>query len=158
MSSKTCIKFNAIHDSPFGSLSPLSPHPVVVRHQYFSSLNHFFQTRRFSGTSSEESLSAAKTLWELERLTKKAEDALHQAADWDTLKPDVMLLGNYLKFKQNSDASVVLLQTGMKLLVYHNADSYWGDGLDGSGRNMLGAILMAVRKRLVSDEKTKRNR
>jgi hypothetical protein len=28
------------------------------------------------------------------------------------------------------------------------ADSYWGDGGDGSGKNMLGKILMRVRDEL----------
>ena len=27
-------------------------------------------------------------------------------------------------------------------------DDFWGDGGDGSGRNELGRVLMAVRKRL----------
>jgi predicted NAD-dependent protein-ADP-ribosyltransferase YbiA (DUF1768 family) len=27
-------------------------------------------------------------------------------------------------------------------------DSYWGDGGDGSGRNMLGQVLMRVREEL----------
>jgi len=27
-------------------------------------------------------------------------------------------------------------------------DSYWADGGDGSGRNMLGVLLMSVRKEL----------
>jgi predicted NAD-dependent protein-ADP-ribosyltransferase YbiA (DUF1768 family) len=30
-------------------------------------------------------------------------------------------------------------------------DSYWGDGGDGSGKNMLGKILMEVRHKLSED-------
>ncbi len=32
--------------------------------------------------------------------------------------------------------------------VVRSADSYWGDGGDGSGKNMLGKILMRVRDEL----------
>ena len=37
-----------------------------------------------------------------------------------------------------------------KLVEHTENDSYWGDGGDGSGRNMLGQILMQVRDELRS--------
>ena len=43
----------------------------------------------------------------------------------------------------------VLLGTHDAEIVEHTkSDSYWGDGGDGSGKNMLGKILMDVRERL----------
>lgn len=42
--------------------------------------------------------------------------------------------------------------TGDAKLVEHTEnDDYWGDGGDGSGRNMLGQLLMKVRRKLRSE-------
>lgn len=53
------------------------------------------------------------------------------------------------KFDVHADIRAVLLGTGDEELV-ENApgDYYWGCGADGSGRNMLGSILMEVRAAL----------
>jgi len=53
------------------------------------------------------------------------------------------------KFTQHQELKKRLLATGTARLVEHTEnDSYWGDGGDGSGKNMLGKILMDVRQRL----------
>jgi N-glycosidase YbiA len=42
---------------------------------------------------------------------------------------------------------LLLLGTGEAKLIEHTEnDDFWGDGDDGSGRNELGRVLMAVRK------------
>ena len=44
---------------------------------------------------------------------------------------------------------ISLLGAGDARIVEHTAnDAYWGDGGDGSGKNMLGQILMRVREEL----------
>lgn len=53
------------------------------------------------------------------------------------------------KFQQYGELSELLLSTGEENIVEHTTnDSDWGDGGDGSGRNMLGRILMEVRVEL----------
>lgn len=156
MASKGSVKFHDINDS-YGSFSPLSPHAIVVRHVAYPSVQHFFLCEKYKGTDSEAEIRAALTPWEVERCVRKAESSCPQRDNWDTTKMDVMLLGNYYKFKQNADAQALLLQTGSKSLVDHTpTDSFWGDGGDGTGKNLLGLMLMAVRKRLVLEEKTKK--
>jgi ribA/ribD-fused uncharacterized protein len=55
------------------------------------------------------------------------------------------------KFEQHPDLAALLVATGDARIVEHtDADSFWGDGGDGSGQNMLGRILMDVRARLRS--------
>lgn len=50
------------------------------------------------------------------------------------------------KFLQNQDAQDDLLSTGDEELVEHTTnDKYWADGGNGSGKNMLGKILVEVR-------------
>jgi N-glycosidase YbiA len=46
------------------------------------------------------------------------------------------------KFRQHIGIRKTLLGTGNAILVEHTTnDSYWGDGGDGSGKNMLGITL-----------------
>jgi len=152
-------KFHDPTDVPYGCFSVLSPHAVVVRYVQYPSAHHFFLCERFKGSAAEQEIRTATSLWEVDCIVKKAEQCGWQREDWDKLKTDVMLLGCHYKFKQNPDALALLLQTGTKTIVDHTAnDSFWGDGGDGTGKNLLGVILMAVRKRLLSDEKIRSKR
>lgn len=154
--SKTIVKFHDVNEAPYGCFSILSPHPIVVRHVQYPSLHHYFLCERYKASAVEEEIRAATSLWEVERIVKKAESQGLQRDDWDRVKTDVMLLGTYYKFRQNLDAQVILLQTGAKTIVDHTSnDSFWGDG-DGTGKNLNGIILMATRKRLLLEEKSKK--
>lgn len=53
------------------------------------------------------------------------------------------------KYLPGTPEAAALLATGNAYLVEHSArDSFWGDGGDGSGRNMLGTLLMELRANL----------
>ena len=66
--------------------------------------------------------------------------------DWEEVKDDAMRRAVLAKFEQNVAIHAILLATGDADIV-ENApkDYYWGCGADGSGKNMLGIILMEVR-------------
>ena len=69
--------------------------------------------------------------------------------DWEDVKDDIMLEALRAKFTQHNELKELLLSTGDAALVEHTFnDSYWGDGGDGSGRNMLGTLLCQVREEL----------
>ncbi len=73
--------------------------------------------------------------------------------DWESIKDNVMRDAVMAKFTQHDDLCERLLATGNAKLVEHTAnDDYWGDGGDGSGKNMLGQILMGVREKLRQQE------
>ena len=60
-----------------------------------------------------------------------------------------MLCALRAKFSQHDHLRQLLVSTGSSVLVEHTADDrYWGDGLDGSGLNQLGVLLMLVRDEL----------
>ena len=53
------------------------------------------------------------------------------------------------KFRQNTVIMEDLLENGDSIIIEHTKnDSYWADGGDGTGKNMLGKILMEVRAEL----------
>ncbi|EPE02350.1 hypothetical protein F503_03935 [Ophiostoma piceae UAMH 11346] len=85
------------------------------------------------------------------------------AAVWDKIKSDVVVLGNINKFSQNKDLRTLLLSTGKRPLAEAaSEDRVWGIGFtekeasshsDQSrwGENRLGKALMEVRERLASE-------
>lgn len=153
------VTFCEVHDPQYGLLSPLSPSPLVVRHVQYPSLHHYFLCERFKGSPAEQWMAEATTLWSLDRLVKAAEAEGYQRSNWNKVKVDVMLLGTYLKFKQNDAARAVLLNTQTALLLYHTpTDDFWGDGGDGKGKNVLGVVSMAVRTRLAGEEERQQQR
>lgn len=55
------------------------------------------------------------------------------------------------KFQQNPEIMQWLMETSGAYLLEHNEasrDNYWSDNHDGSGKNMLGKMLMAIRDQL----------
>lgn len=70
-------------------------------------------------------------------------------ADWDAVKDAVMREAVRARFTQHPELRALLLSTEDALLVEHSRkDSYWGDGGDGRGKNMLGRLLKQVRAEL----------
>ena len=68
-------------------------------------------------------------------------------SDWEQVKDDIMHQGVLRKFEIHADIRNLLLGTGDELIVENSPiDYYWGCGADGSGKNKLGQILMAVRE------------
>lgn len=158
-SKNSLVTFHDAHDPQYGVLSPLSPHPLVVRHQQYPSLHHYFLCERFAGSPAVAKLQNAASVWELERLVTEAEEQRWQRADWNRVKIDAMLLGAYCKFKQNDGPRRVLLETEQAVLVDHTPlDDFWGDGGDGSGKNIMGVVLMAVRERLLRESTQEQQR
>lgn len=68
--------------------------------------------------------------------------------DWDQVKRAVMLDGLRNKFWMDANLANLLLETGDEELVEinHWGDRYWG--VDGTGHNYLGILLMEVREEI----------
>lgn len=153
--SKALVKFHDVSDA-YGAFSPLSPHPLTVRHVVYQTLHHFALCERFKDSPFENEIRTAGSLWEVERIVRKADSQGFQRPEWDRVKADVMLLGCYYKFRQNAEAGNLLQSTGAKTILFSSPDDFWGDGNEGSGKNLLGVTLMAVRKRLAQEDRTKK--
>ena len=77
---------------------------------------------------------------------------------WSKQRYDVCVLGNYLKFNQNSELREWLINTKDQLIVEASPiDKIWGIGLsvedarvgkDWQGDNLLGKAIMEVREKL----------
>lgn len=82
------------------------------------------------------------------RLSKKLGRECKLREDWDEVKDDVMMTVITAKFLQHDSIRENLLSTGLRPIIERGPDDYWGDGKDGSGKNMMGKLLVRLRNRL----------
>lgn len=135
------------HWKPYGCFSNFAPYPVEIGGRVWPTVEHYFQAQKFAGTQHEEEIRLADSPNEAARMGKKRNKPLRNG--WESVKDDVMREAILAKFRQHADIRQTLLATGDAVLVEHTrSDSYWGDGGDGTGRNMLGKILVEVRQQL----------
>jgi ribA/ribD-fused uncharacterized protein len=140
------IRFYRV-DDPYGCFSNFSRHPIVIDGVEWPTSEHYFQAQKFAGTPHAEEVRRAGTAMRAAEMGRERERPLR--ADWEQIKDDVMRTAVRAKFTQHEDVRAILLATGDEHLIEHTAnDRYWADGGDGSGRNMLGRILMEVRAQL----------
>ncbi|MFJ1675074.1 NADAR family protein [Streptomyces sp. NPDC088251] len=79
--------------------------------------------------------------------------------DWDRVKDDVMRRAVATKFRARADIRDILLSTADEEIVEDTTtDHYWGRGRTGTGKNMLGRILMRTRNQLRAEVQGSRDR
>lgn len=85
---------------------------------------------------------------------KKLGRTIDLREDWEQIKDNIMYKVVLAKFSQNQDLAQKLIDTKDKELEEGNTwnDTYWGT-CNGVGKNMLGRILMLVRKHLINERK-----
>lgn len=78
---------------------------------------------------------------------KKLGKTVEIRSDWDSVKNTIMLVILRQKFFQNDELFEKLVATGDAELIEGNwwKDTYWGV-YEGTGKNMLGKLLMQVRR------------
>lgn len=149
------IRFYATGDE-YGEFSNFAAFPIRIEGRMWPTSEHYFQAQKFAGTAHEEELRAARSPMIVARMGRDRKRPLRK--DWESVKDAVMLEALRAKFSQHPRLASLLLSTGDALLVEHTTnDSYWADGGDGSGRNMLGILLMQVRAELLSGALTHRD-
>ena len=140
------IYFYSLHE-PYGCFSNFSPHGVLLKGVWWPTTEHYFQAQKFAGTAHEEAIRLAKTPKQAAEMGRDRSRPLR--TDWEQVKDEVMRVAVRQKFYTHQDIRQILLDTNDEELV-ENAptDYYWGIGVDGSGKNMLGKLLMEIRQAL----------
>jgi N-glycosidase YbiA len=135
----------------YGCFSNFSAHGFELDGLYWSTSEHYFQAQKFVTTDGDYSskIRLVKTPKQAAEMGRDRSYPLR--SDWEQVKDDIMLKAVLKKFQTHQDIREILLSTGDDLLVENSPiDYYWGCGKDGSGKNKLGLILMAVRTMLNS--------
>ena len=74
--------------------------------------------------------------------------------EWSKIKIDRMRKCLFAKFTQHSDLKQKLINTkNAKIIENSKTDAFWGIGKNGKGKNMLGNLLMELRKELQNENK-----
>ena len=140
------IKFYKVSE-PYGCFSNFAAYPVELDGKVWPTSEHYFQAQKFAGTEFEEAIRQVKSPMIAARMGRDRAKPLRE--DWERVRDEVMRRAVLAKFTQHAALRDALLATGDAVLVEHTRnDSYWGDGGDGRGRNMLGQILVGIREEL----------
>jgi ribA/ribD-fused uncharacterized protein len=130
------------------NFSNLAPYPIYLENTLWGSAEHYYQYKKYEKIDPEFALKIKETLSPLEvkKITLKNTKS---HSDWR--KNSLNILGNAVraKFSQYPSLREQLISTGNELLIEANKkDYFWGEGENGSGKNMMGKILMSIREEL----------
>jgi N-glycosidase YbiA len=145
------VRFYSVTDE-FGDFSNFAAYPITLDGEVWPTAEHYFQAQKFEDRAHRRRIRNAKSPMVAARLGRDRKQKLRR--DWESVKVEVMRRAVRAKFQQHDDLRDLLLGTGEAKIVEHTEnDAYWGDGGDGSGKNMLGQILMEVRSELRDGER-----
>ena len=144
------IKFYRERDQPYGCFSNFSRHTMEIDGTPWQTVEHYFQAMKFAGTPQAHAIQIASAPMLAKQMGQSRAYPLRP--DWEAVKDDLMRRAVRAKFTQHPDIRAVLLSTGdAELIEDAPNDYYWGCGADGTGKNMLGRVLMEVRGELRAD-------
>ena len=147
------ILFYSARQAPYGCFSNFSAHSFFLDGRRWKTSEHYFQAQKFVGTAHELEIWRAKGPGEAARMGRDRKRPLRR--DWESVKDNVMRRVVRAKFEANEDIRQLLLGTKEAELIEDSPiDYYWGCGADGSGKNMLGRILMELRAELRAKEQS----
>lgn len=131
----------------FGEFSNFAQFPIVIDGKTWPTTEHYFQAQKFYDKAYQEKIRKEPSAMIAARLGRSRQVPIRK--DWEDIKDDVMRRAVAEKVRQHASVRDLLISTGTDELVEHTKkDRYWGDGGDGSGKNMLGQILMEIRDQI----------
>ena len=145
------IRFYRANQKPYGAFSNLYRREVVFESETFATSEHAYQAGKARKATVRKWLMEAPS----PALLAMAAHGLYYwdiAPGWSKTKFDRMRAVLRAKFTQHEDLRELLLSTGDARLVEsatvdNEVNRLWGE-FNGSGRNMLGAMLMELRAEL----------
>jgi N-glycosidase YbiA len=146
----------------------LSYYKKTSEEHSWKSVEHYFQAMKFSEDKGDNlkyllKVKNSNTPSEAKKLGgKRRVKNVSIRDDWNKLsdgkigeidlkvKDLIMLEALNAKFKQNTDLRNKLIETGnIKLVELSKNDMYWGSNKENKGKNMLGELLMYIRKNII---------
>jgi hypothetical protein len=130
--------------------SNLASYPIKIEGELWKSSEHYYQFKKFEKTDPEyaQKIKNASTPKDAKILSMENDN---YPAYWNDIKVEVLRVAVMKKFESYSQLENLLLSTGNEELIEANQEDYfWGEGKDGSGKNMMGQILMETREYLRS--------
>ncbi len=142
------ILFYGTKDVPYGCFSNFSAHPFDLDNRRWRTSEHYFQAMKFY--PHWEHINAIGNMPSPMQAAKAGRSrARPLRIDWEEVKNDIMRQALHAKFTQHAEIQKILLETGDEDIIENTTkDHYWGCGSTGTGKNMLGKLLMELRDNL----------
>jgi N-glycosidase YbiA len=140
-------------DAPYGCFSNFSRHSIELADKNWATVEHYYQAHKFQGTKFEYLMAEIQAASTPELAAKIGRNPEHQPhPDWNLRKCELMYRAVWQKFSQHLDIQQILLDTlDAEIIEDSPVDYFWGCGIDRTGANQLGRILMQVRTDLKRD-------
>ena len=161
---------------PYFEFSNFYPSSFFLDGAQWPTVEHYFQSQKFSNPEYKEWIRVAATPYIVFKLGRQEKMSGYHAKrtinknkdaprvndviekykksaglnkDWNDIKLDVMFKAVKAKFTQNKRLHDLLMSTDDRELVENSPrDDFWGIGSKGTGSNYLGKILMKIRQEL----------
>lgn len=131
----------------YGAFSNFSPHHIKIGGKIWPTTEHFYQAMKTPDPDLQEDIRKCKTPKEAKELAQ----TVPLRKDWEEVKFDIMVMAVRAKAEQYTSIKQMLLDTGDEEIGEASPYDYeWGLGKDGTGRNLLGKVLMQLREELRS--------
>ena len=131
----------------YGIFSNFANTPIKEKGIIYQTSEHYFQSKKFEDEKEVEHILLAES--PKEAAIRGRDRTKNLRRDWEDIKDKIMFQTLELKAEQNPRFKKKLLSTGEALIIENTPfDYYWGCGGDNTGTNMLGILLMALRKKL----------
>ncbi len=147
MSKTTHKKKKAIlfHDHRFEVLTNEAPYAIRLHDCTWPTVSHYLIGREYNLMPSQ--VQEHTSVYEL--LLFVAQGGMHRHNKWLVYRDSLLLDALRAKFSQHLDLEAVLCRTGNARLIYvNNENTYLGVTDRGEGVNMLGRMLMRVRREI----------
>jgi hypothetical protein len=138
-------------DGKYWYLSNFTYSPFIKNDKKWDTVEHYFQAMKTTDLEKRETIRTCGH----PRFAKRIGRSVKLRLNWESIKQIIIYTGVKEKFEQNIDFNDLLLKTDCAYLVEGNTwhDNIWGDCFcskckDIKGQNLLGIILMKVRKEL----------
>lgn len=129
-------------------LSNFSSHEVIYKGKNYKTAEHAYHCSRYTDTQIISSIISARSSREAWEISQKYKN--FQKQGFERNKVDIMKEILLSKYRQHSDVQEALLGSQWKYLEkQHDWDSFWGTGIQSSGKNMLGKIWMEIREEMI---------
>ncbi len=142
------IKFYGHKRGPYRCFSNFYEAAIAIDYREWPTSEHYFQAMKFpKNLEYQEKIRCAATPYEAKSLGRTKEIPIDK--NWNGNCELVMFDACFAKFSQHKDLQQILLSTGDAIIIEDSPHDYiWGCGKNGTGRNLLGIILMKIRDQI----------
>jgi ribA/ribD-fused uncharacterized protein len=122
-----------------------SAHAIEFRGKLYPTCEHAYQATKCTDPEGQEAIRRARSPLEAKRLASETYLAAKDP-DWGSKKVSVVEDILRAKLAQHPEAREALRKSGHEDIVEDSpTDYFWGEGADGTGKNVLGKLWMKLR-------------